>query len=73
MTSPFEPHDVTWSRVSPRLVTAMLVPATITLGIPAIVGVVLAVIGLVVEKFCELPPSDKDRSGSEEGESPAPA
>ena len=43
MTSPFEPHDVTWSRVSPRLVTAMLVPATITLGIPAIVGVVLAV------------------------------
>ncbi|MFD6141394.1 PH domain-containing protein [Promicromonospora sp. NPDC060271] len=43
MTSPFEPHDVTWSRVSPRLVTAMLVPTTITLGIPAIVGVVLAV------------------------------
>ena len=43
MTSPFEPHDVTWNRVSPRLVTAMLVPATITLGIPLIVGTVLAV------------------------------
>lgn len=43
MTSPFEPHDVTWNRVSPRLVTAMLVPAAISLGIPAVVGVVLAV------------------------------
>lgn len=43
MTSPFEPDDVTWSRVSPRLVTAMLVPAAISLGIPLIVGVVLAV------------------------------
>jgi membrane protein YdbS with pleckstrin-like domain len=43
MTSPFEPHDVTWNRVSPRLVTAMLVPAAISLGIPVVVGVVLAV------------------------------
>lgn len=43
MTSPFEPHDVTWNRVSPRLVTAMLVPAAISLGIPAVVGIVLAV------------------------------
>ncbi|MFJ3405500.1 PH domain-containing protein [Promicromonospora sp. NPDC090134] len=43
MTSPFEPHDVTWSRVSPRLVTARLVPGTISLGIPLVVGVVLAV------------------------------
>ena len=42
MTSPFDPHDVTWNRVSPRLVTAMLVPAAISLGIPAVVGVVLA-------------------------------
>jgi hypothetical protein len=42
-------------------------------GIAVLCSVVLAVIGLVVEKFCELPPSDKDRSGSEEGESPAPA
>jgi membrane protein YdbS with pleckstrin-like domain len=41
MTSPFEPHDVTWNRVSPRLVTAMLVPAAISLGIPAVVGLVL--------------------------------
>ena len=43
MTSPFEPHDVTWNRVSPRLVTARLVPGTISLGIPLVVGVVLAV------------------------------
>ncbi|WP_108493347.1 PH domain-containing protein [Promicromonospora sp. AC04] len=43
MTSPFEPHDVTWNRVSPRLVTAWLVPAAISLGIPLVVGVVLAV------------------------------
>jgi len=42
-------------------------------GIAVLCSVVLAAIGLVVEKFCELPPSDKDRSGSEEGESPAPA
>ncbi|MFI6425703.1 PH domain-containing protein [Promicromonospora sp. NPDC050880] len=42
MTSPFEPHDVTWNRVSPRLVTAMLVPAAFWLGIPAVVGVVLS-------------------------------
>jgi membrane protein YdbS with pleckstrin-like domain len=42
MTSPFDPHDVTWNRVSPRLVTAMLVPAAISLGIPAVAGVVLA-------------------------------
>lgn len=42
MTSPFEPHDVTWNRVSPRLVTAMLVPAAIWLGVPAVVGVVLS-------------------------------
>jgi len=43
MTSPFEPHDVTWNSVSPRLVTARLVPGTISLGIPAVAGIVLAV------------------------------
>ncbi|GAA2242144.1 PH domain-containing protein [Promicromonospora sukumoe] len=43
MTSPFEPHDVTWNRVSPRLVTARLVPGAISLGIPAVIGVALAV------------------------------
>lgn len=42
-------------------------------GIAVLCSVVLAAIGLLVEKFCELPPSDKDRTGSEEGESPAPA
>ncbi|MFD6444647.1 DUF3180 domain-containing protein [Promicromonospora sp. NPDC060204] len=42
-------------------------------GVAVLCSVALAVVGLVVEKFCELPPSDKDRSGSEEGESPAPA
>jgi hypothetical protein len=42
-------------------------------GIAVLCSVVLAAVGLVVEKFCELPPSDKDRAGSDEGESPAPA
>jgi len=42
-------------------------------GIAVLCSVVLAVVGLVVEKFCELPPSDKDRPASDEGESPAPA
>jgi hypothetical protein len=42
-------------------------------GIAVLCSVVLAVVGLVVEKFCELPPPDKDRAGSDEGESPAPA
>lgn len=42
-------------------------------GIAVLCSVVLAVVGLVVEKFCELPPSDKDRAGSSDGESPAPA
>jgi hypothetical protein len=42
-------------------------------GIAVLCSIVLAVVGLVVEKFCELPPSDKDRASSDEGESPAPA
>jgi hypothetical protein len=42
-------------------------------GIAVLCSVVLAVVGLVVEKFCELPPSDNDRTSSDEGESPAPA
>ena len=45
----------------------------IAAGIAVLCSVVLAVVGLVVEKFCELPPSDKDRASSDEGESPAPA
>lgn len=42
MTSPFDPLDVTWSRVSPRLVAARLIPASITFGIPIVAGAVLA-------------------------------
>ncbi|GGM19400.1 DUF3180 domain-containing protein [Promicromonospora citrea] len=48
-------------------------------GIAVLCSVVLTVVGLVVEKFCEIPPSDpddpagRDRAGSDEGESPAPA
>lgn len=42
MTSPFDPHDVTWSRVSPRLIVARLIPASITFAVPVIAGTVLA-------------------------------
>ena len=42
-------------------------------GIAVLCSVALAVVGLVVEKFCELPPPDNDRTSSDEGESPAPA
>lgn len=45
----------------------------IAAGIAVLCSVVLAVVGLIAEKFCELPPVDKDRSSSDEGESPAPA
>ncbi|MFD2027761.1 DUF3180 domain-containing protein [Promicromonospora aerolata] len=45
----------------------------IAAGVAVLCSVVLAVVGLIAEKFCELPPSDEDRSGSDEGESPAPA
>ena len=43
MTSPFDPLDVTWSRVSPRLTAARLIPAAITFAVPGIAGAVLAV------------------------------
>ena len=42
---PFAPHDVTWSRVSPRLALARRVTLTITLGLLA---AVVAVVGLVL-------------------------
>lgn len=45
----------------------------IAAGIAVLCSVVLSVVGLIAEKFCELPPVDKDRSSSDEGESPAPA
>ncbi|AEG45354.1 PH domain-containing protein [Isoptericola variabilis] len=40
-SGPFDPPGVTWQRVSPRLVTARLVTAAITLGVPIVAGVVL--------------------------------
>ena len=43
-------------------------------GIAVLCSVVLAVVGLVAERFCELPPSDEDSADPAEGdESPAPA
>lgn len=42
-------------------------------GIAVLCSLMLAVVGLVVEKFCELPPSDEDPAGSDGGGSPAPA
>jgi uncharacterized protein len=42
-TGLFDPPGVAFHPVSPRLVTARLVPAAIMLGIPAVAGVVLAV------------------------------
>lgn len=41
---PFDPPGVTWRGVSPRLVPARLIPAAITLGVPLIAGVVLALL-----------------------------
>jgi uncharacterized protein len=40
-TGPFDPPGVEWQRVSPRLVRARLIPATIVLGLPAVAGAVL--------------------------------
>ncbi|MBL0888413.1 PH domain-containing protein [Myceligenerans indicum] len=42
MTSPFDPADVTWSRVSTRLTAARLIPATLTFAVPVLAGAVLA-------------------------------
>ncbi|CAM3562758.1 DUF3180 domain-containing protein [Isoptericola cucumis] len=42
-------------------------------GIGAVCAVVLAVVGLVVEKFCELPPSDDDDGDREESVDPLPS
>jgi membrane protein YdbS with pleckstrin-like domain len=41
--APFEPDGVEFRGVSPRLVTARLLPAAITLGLPLVAGVVLAI------------------------------
>ncbi|WP_029252892.1 PH domain-containing protein [Paraoerskovia marina] len=44
MTSsgPFDPDGITWTRVSTRLVHARLITAGLTLAVPLVVGVVLA-------------------------------
>ena len=41
---PFDPPDVRWARVSPRLATSRLATAGIGLGLPAVGGVVAAVL-----------------------------
>ncbi len=43
-SSPFDPPGVTWQGVSPRLITARLVSAGITLAVPVVAGAVLAVL-----------------------------
>jgi len=43
-TGPFDPADVVWQRVSPRLVPARLITAAATLAVPVVAGVVLAVL-----------------------------
>jgi membrane protein YdbS with pleckstrin-like domain len=43
-SGPFDPPGVAWQGVSPRLITARLVSAGITLGVPLVVGVVLALL-----------------------------
>jgi uncharacterized protein len=43
-SGPFDPPGVAWQRVSPRLITARLVSAGITLAVPLVVGVVLALL-----------------------------
>jgi membrane protein YdbS with pleckstrin-like domain len=42
-SGPFDPVDVSWRPVSPRLATARLATAAITFGVPALGGVVAAV------------------------------
>lgn len=42
VSGPFDPEGITWTRVSPRLVTARMIASALTLAIPAVVGVVLA-------------------------------
>ncbi len=43
-SGPFDPPGVAWQRVSPRLITARLVSAGITLAVPLVVVVVLALL-----------------------------
>jgi membrane protein YdbS with pleckstrin-like domain len=43
-TGPFDPPDVAWQRVSPRLVPARLISTSVTLAVPIVAGAVLAVL-----------------------------
>jgi len=43
-TGPFDPPGVTWQGVSPRLVQARLISTSLTMALPIVAGVVLAVL-----------------------------
>lgn len=43
-SGPFDPPGVAWQRVSPRLVPARLISTSVTLAVPIVAGVVLAVL-----------------------------
>ncbi|KFD42815.1 PH domain-containing protein [Cellulosimicrobium sp. MI9406] len=43
-TGPFDPPGIEWTRVSPRLVTARLLSVGITLAVPAVAVIVLAIL-----------------------------
>jgi uncharacterized protein len=44
MSEPFDPADITWTRVSPRLATARITSTSIVLGPPLVILVVVAVL-----------------------------
>ncbi|MFC7878094.1 PH domain-containing protein [Isoptericola sp. NPDC057391] len=43
-SGPFDPPGVAWQRVSPRLVPARLISTAVTLAVPIVAGVVLALL-----------------------------
>lgn len=43
-SGPFDPEGITWTRVSPRLITARLVAGVLTAAVPVVVGVVLGIV-----------------------------
>jgi membrane protein YdbS with pleckstrin-like domain len=44
MSEPFDPADITWTRVSPRLATARITTTSIVFGVPVIILAVVAVL-----------------------------
>jgi membrane protein YdbS with pleckstrin-like domain len=42
--SPFDPHGVTWQRVSPRLTTVRLISAAVSLAVPFVGGALAAIL-----------------------------